>query len=126
MASDDIDYDPRFDPVFQRGHEDDLPRRVVPAPVAEPVPVSVVGNPASLRGNPWVVVLWVLALGLSAAGLWATWYAQDLYASPTIGNVESYYVMPAVLSAIAPWLLGVGLLALVAVVFLHAVRWRQP
>jgi len=115
VASDD--YDPRFNPVYQRGHEDDL----MPAPLP---PTDRVGRPRSPR-NPWVPVLWVLAIGLLAFGVWAELYAQKLIASPNVDSVEEYYVIPTVLAELAPWFVAVGLAAIVAAVVLHAVRWRD-
>lgn len=123
MASDDID--DRFDPLFQRGHEEDSVA-FAPRVVAGPLPEPVTESAPSLRGNPWVVVLWVLALLFSAGGLWMQWYSQMLYATPDFDSATTYYVIPAVLQALSPWLLGVGLATLAGVVFLHAVRWRRP
>lgn len=107
MASSDLD--PRFDPAYQRGYD----------PVAEPVPVA---QKRSI--NPWIPVLWVLAIGLTAAGAWAQYQSQLMFSSPNIDNVRDYYVTPGVLAALAPWLFCIGLAAVVATVFLHAVRWR--
>lgn len=115
------DFDERFDPVFQRGHEDDAVS-FAPHPAAPPAVVP--DEPAGLRGNPWVVVLWAIAVLFSAGGLWMQWYSQELDATPNVDSVTSYYVIPAVLQAVSPWLLGVGLATLSGVVFLHAVRWR--
>lgn len=120
-------FDERFDPVFQRGHEDDA-IAFAPHPPREAAAIAVPSAtepPPSLRGNPWVVVLWAIAVLFSAGGLWMAWYSQVLFASPNVENVVTYYVLPAVLDALAPWLLGVGIATLAGVVFLHATRWRR-
>lgn len=144
MAS---DLDPRFSPAFQRGHEDD-PVPLVERPVVErsrdpdpplversrdPEPPLVEQSrdpdaPTLVRDsrrNPWLPVLWVLALGLVGFGVWAQWYAQKLYALQNFNSVEDYYITPNVLSNVSPWFIGVGLLALVGAVFIHAVRWER-
>lgn len=103
------DLDPRFDPAYQRGYD----------PAAEPLP-----PPTRRRLNPWIPVLWVLSVGLTAAGAWAQYQSRLMFASPNVDNVTDYYVTPAVLEAFAPWLFCIGLAGVVGTVFLHAVRWR--
>ena len=113
MASDDDRFDPRFDPTFQRGY--------VAPHIEEPIT-----EPAGLRGNPWVVVLWVLAVLFIAAGVWALWQSEVQLNSPNLDNVVTFYVFPDIMQALAPWLVGAGLACLVLVVFLHAIHWRRP
>ena len=79
---------------------------------------------ATSRRNPWLPVLWVLSVVVLAAGVGAFWYSQVLISGP-ITTPQEYYILPAVLSALAPWLLATGLAALVGTVFLHAVRWGR-
>ena len=105
--------DPRYDRAFQRGY-------LEPAEVDE-----AVDAPASARGrNPWLVVLWSLAAAFIAAGVWATAQAEVTLATPNADNSVTYYVLPYVLQALAPWVLAAGLGALVSAVVIHAVRWR--
>ena len=122
----DSELDPRFDPVFQRGHEDD--------PVAPPSPViersrdpleRVEPVETSRRKNPWLPILWILSITLLAFGLWAQWHGTQLTMRPNLDNVTEYYILPTVLLAIAPWFGAVGLASLVGVVFLHAVKWHE-
>lgn len=133
MASSDFDgrLDERFDPVFQRGHEDDAiafaphPRPAGDRPAGD-VPAPAPGSAApGLRGNPWVIVLWAIAILFPVGGLGMTWYSEQAAATPDVGSPVTYYVLPAVLGAVAPLVLGVGLATLAGVVFLHAVRWRR-
>ncbi|MCU1410599.1 MAG: hypothetical protein JWR04_1306 [Rhodoglobus sp.] len=99
--------DERYDPAFQRGFE----------PVVEPV---------ETRGrNPWLIVLWVLAVVFTAAGAAALYYSTLALSSPNLDNTVTFYVVPQLLQAVAPWLVGVGLATLSGVVFVHAVQWRR-
>jgi hypothetical protein len=118
VASDDDRFDPRFDPAFQRGYE---------GPGSERAHEAVVDEAATgLGGNPWIVVLWVLAVVFTATGVWALWQSEVQLNSPNLDNVVTFYVFPNIMRALAPWLVGAGLACLVLVVFLHAVRWRRP
>lgn len=92
--------DARYDPAFQRGYEEPPP----------PEPVR--------RRNPWLAVLWVLA------GLFILGGVAVLVVVPSADSAFDVFVLP-VLQAIAPWLVGAGLAALVAAVTLHAVRAEQ-
>lgn len=103
MATDN--FDPRFDAAYQRGYE-------------EPAVVD-----ARARFNPWLLVLWILGIGLTAAGIWAQ--SQLLTVTPASDTVTGFYVVPALLREFAPWLVSVGLAGVVAAVFLHALRWRD-
>ena len=73
------------------------------------------------RRNPWLVVLWVLAVLLIAAGGFVI-VQTTLPASGTGDSVVPVFVLPVVFAALAPWLLGTGLAALVGAVFVHAQR----
>lgn len=108
MTSDLPGVDPRFDPAFQRGFAGAAP---------DPAPAP------TLRGNPWVVVLWVLGALLTGGGLWAFWQSQAMREG--VDSVPSDYVFPVILEGVAPWLVLVGLATLIATVFLYAVRWRK-
>ncbi len=90
-------------------------------PLAHPVPA------VSLAGNPWIRVLWVIAPLFTVGGLAGQAWAQSrMYTGFTSNGADvfSSYIIPAVTQAITPWMVLVGLAALVGVVFLHAVRWR--
>ena len=71
--------------------------------------------------NPWLAILWALAAALVISGAWLVWQST-LSASGTGADVVPVFVLPAVFSALAPWVLGAGLAALVGAVFEHAQR----
>lgn len=116
MASDDDRFDPRFDPAFQRGYDSPASPRPTETAVDEPA--------GGVRGNPWIVVLWVLAAVFTATGVWALWQSEVQLNSPNLDNTVTFYVIPYIMQALAPWLVGAGLACFVLVVFLHAIRWR--
>jgi len=91
------------------------------------------------RRNPWLGVLWVIAVAFVCAGVWARIYGIELengmhlsyllgtgegttYSAP---SVTDFYVLPMVLSTFAPWLVAAGLLAAVAATFVHALQWMR-
>ena len=150
--TDPRDFDPRFDPAFQRGYEGggggaprqqpaptrvEAPQESVNPPQAmdvrarpdAPAPV-VVAHPEpaeTLAGNPWIAVLWVIAGVFVLGGLAGQIYAQTIFGggmSTGAGDVFRTYVIPGIIQSVCPWMILTGLAALVGVVFLHAVRWR--
>ncbi len=78
----------------------------------------------SLRGNPWVATLWVVAVLLLTAGFFGTWRSQSIYVGATPINDMNEIVMFQVLQTLSPSLVLVGLLVLGGLCFLHAVSWR--
>ncbi|CAN5350158.1 hypothetical protein BH11ACT5_BH11ACT5_12210 [soil metagenome] len=102
--------DERYDPAFQRGYE----------------PVVELAEPAEPgRRNPWLAVLWVLAAVFTASGTAALYYSTLALSSPNLDNTVTFYVIPQLLQAVAPWLVGVGLATFSGVVFVHAAQWRR-
>lgn len=150
MASDQS-FDPRFDPTFQRGFDamaagsmaagpleaapvlpivegsgrvEQVGRVPVERAVVERAEALFVREPGpSLRGNPWIRVLWMTALLLAAAGAAAQYFAQRITYAPTAPTAAIEYVVPAMLSALSPWLFAVGLATGVATMVIHALRW---
>ena len=145
------DFDPRFDPAFQRGYDGAAgpvrpavePARSVVEPVetaratrsvVEPVetpppPVELVETSAEplryeTRGNPWLRALWVVAAVFTVAGLLATYAAQSLMQGANTSSAIDYYVLPLTVSQLAPWFTVTGLFAGVAALVLNAIRWR--
>lgn len=115
MAS---DFDPRFDPAFQRGYSG-APPADPPSPVA-PEPA----HPAArAKRNPWLATLWALAGLLVVVGGVGYWWA----ASQTNPDFEvTGVVFPAVIGSLSPWVGVVGLLGVVLAVYVQAAQWRRP
>ena len=138
------DFDPRFDPAFQRGYDGAAgPVRPAVEParsVVEPVETaratrSVVepvetGRPAveplryDTRGNPWLRALWVVAAVFTVAGMLAAYAAQATMQGANTSSAIDYYVLPLTVSQLAPWFTVTGLFAGVAALVLNAIRWR--
>lgn len=131
-------FDPRFDPAFQRGFEGAAGARTEPAGTPETLeaPESAADEAVAsrfiatdaappLRANPWIAVLWITAAVLIVAGVAGQTVAEVITAGPTAETPLVEYVVPALLRALSPWLLIAGLLAGIGVMFLHAVRWRE-
>jgi len=78
----------------------------------------------TLRGNPWVAALWVVAVLLLTAGFFGTWRSQSIYVGATPINDMNEIVTFQVLQTLSPSLVLVGLLVLGGLFFLHAVSWR--
>lgn len=74
-----------------------------------------------MRPNPWMLVLWLLAATLTGAGV--TSLAVLAFTTRDSSSVREFYVVPAVLGGLTPWLLGLGVAAAVGALVLHAVRW---
>jgi hypothetical protein len=140
VASDSEEFDPRFDPAFQRGFDgpvfaeqrrpDEVDREESDRPRAEgrrdelESAIVVQLTQPSLKGNPWIVVLWVLGIGLSLAGLIGSWVAQSRLVDQVAATAIDYYVIPNVIQTLAPWAFAIGLAVIAAVAVLHATRWR--
>jgi hypothetical protein len=155
------DFDPRFDPAFQRGFDgpdvdrgatparrvegtpstpveptpvrvEPMPPRVEPVPPrVEPVPPGVESvetspptQPPTLRGNPFIPVLWIAAAVFTTAGAAGQYFATFLNYSAPASSAALEYVLPSVLFALSPWLFAAGLALGVATLVIHALRWR--
>lgn len=145
--SDSRDFDPRFDPAFQRGYVDDggrAPRQYLgiealgltsgpiglPPEGVEPSEPRALPHPepaaVSLEGNPWVKVLWVIVPVLIIGGLVGQIWAQSLnFGAPATPDAFTNYIIPAIAYSVCPGMVQVGFAALAGVVFLYAVRWRR-
>ncbi|NYF09579.1 hypothetical protein HDC94_000735 [Leifsonia sp. AK011] len=143
MAS---DFDPRFDPAFQRGFDGAVERSATPAPrvesvpsasveptpvpaevqrqVVEPVETSLPTQLPTLRGNPFIPVLWITAALFAIAGAAGQYFATFLNYSAPASSAALEYVLPSVLFALSPWLFAAGLALGIATLVIHALRWR--
>lgn len=107
-----------------------------PAPVPEPLaplPPEAESFPAELpRGNPWIILLWVLSITLILGSfllLWGINGANDGVFS--LGGFDGYsldsaptpdYTTQALIGAFAPRLLPLGVLILAGLIFRLALR----
>jgi hypothetical protein len=112
-------FDPRFDPAFQRGFDGPPPVQPTEAPAESP-------DVPGLRANPWVWALWIVAVVFigAAIGFEVLVTGGSLVPVSSVGTPTSVYIMPLVVSSLAPWFLGAGLAALVGVLLVSALRWR--
>ena len=137
------DFDPRFDPAFQRGYDGRMPGPVVepvrpvvervgsvvepvetPPPAVELVETSAEPLRYETRGNPWLRALWVVAAVFTVAGLLAAYAAQAMMQGANTSSAIDYYVLPLTVSQLAPWFTVTGLFSGVAALVLNAIRWR--
>lgn len=151
MAS---DFDPRFDPAFQRGFE---ARRSMASPVAERFSQEEVQRPSvapparlvqptldraeaeieaqsadALSVGPAPFETrgnpWLRALwivaGVFVAGGVAVQFAAQATLQGASRSAIEFYVVPTVAAELSPWFLLTGLLAGVVALLLNAIRWR--
>jgi len=83
------------------------------------------------RINPWLVALWVAAAVLVIAGIGGQIYLETTTV-PMIGagyvevlTAEGLAVVPAVVGALAPWLVCIGLASAVSATAIHSLRWYR-
>ena len=149
--SDDRDFDPRFNPAFQRGYEGvaETPApaarsTITPSPSSRPVtppaarvepePFALLsrdieeyaeaGVAAPAIRNPFIIVLAVVAVVLTGGGLLLFSRLGALFAD-TQSSTGYDYVTFQVLVIAAPLLVCLGLATGVGLLFLFAVRWSR-
>ncbi|WP_130176956.1 hypothetical protein [Cryobacterium sp. SO1] len=145
-------FDPRHDARFQRGYRPgdapNVPERpgLISPPPTSPV-AATVGTDDSLdfdtlafdgdvfqdelessRWNPFIAVLWVLALVLPAGGMALQWQAvSGMYRNNSFsGNGEPpvSFVLQQFSYLVAPPLISAGVVILGGLLFWHAAAWR--
>ncbi len=77
--------------------------------------------PAGL--NPYIIAVWAIAAGLIIGGVVMLNRARDPFTSGPGG--AGYMPLSLILLNVAPYALLAGTLTLVALMFWHAVLWRQ-
>jgi hypothetical protein len=99
---------------------------VVPAdtPVRPEVPAQ--DERAGRAFNPFVAVLWVLGIALTAAGIWAGLAPALIPPQPSTGGMETLVMpWPYLLPSMSPGAIAGGIVSLVAALALHARHWQQ-
>jgi hypothetical protein len=146
--SDDGDFDPRFDPAFQRGYDgvaDATPKAPRPTPpaarAAEP---EFAGEwPAALesrradgvgqkdsddapgrRTNPFMIVLLAVSVLLIGGGVYLVTRMRDLFAN-TQSSTDFDFVTLQVLIGAAPIAIGLGVATGIGVLFIYAIKWDK-
>lgn len=119
-ASSDERVDSFVVPPAKSASQDDLLPEADEPQLREAPPASGL----TLRGNPWVASLWVVAVLLLTGGFFGTWRSQSIYVGATPINDMNEIVTFQVLQTLSPSLVLVGLLVLGGLIFLHAISWR--
>jgi hypothetical protein len=105
--------DPRYDPAFQRGYRE-----------PEPTPTAPESQDATRSRNPWLTLLWVLAVVLMLGGIAALLTVGALELAPP-SDPFTFYVLTDLLAGVGPGLVGAGVGGFVGAVFIHALDWRR-
>ena len=149
--SDDRNFDPRFDPAFQRGYDgvvDARPRptrteSAAPAPAVpvadevQPTAASVAGaasaplveeipgdDPLPPRVNPFLIALALIAVVLVGAGFYLVARIPALYADSQ-NSTDFDFVTLQVLIGAAPLAIALGIATAVGILFMLALRWGR-
>ena len=146
-AKSDDEFDPRFDPAFQRGFDGEglrAPSRPVdPVPTAPPI--GLPPTPASAgetvptsphtadaeadddhqpRRNPFLIALAVVSVALVVAGVWIIQIARAPFDGPNAAaNVD--FVFLQILGGLAPAAIALGVATAIGIVFVLAVDWQK-
>lgn len=80
------------------------------------------GEPNRLRPNPFIIVLWVLALGLTIGSVWVQLNAFS-YSGPMPGSGGP--PLGFLLMNFAPQAALAGTLSIICLLFWHAMRWQR-
>ena len=146
-AKSDDEFDPRFDPAFQRGFDGDglraSSRPVDPAPTAPPIglPPTPAGPNETLpsptraaddaadddrppRRNPFLIALAVVSVALVVTGVWIIQIARAPFdGTNAAANVD--FVFLQILGGLAPASIALGVATAIGIVFVLAVDWQK-
>lgn len=132
------DFDPRFDPAFQRGFDgptrtasqqsddaapDSPPLVRIDPEAAAPTDTELEDLPAR-RGNPFLIALTALAAALTVGGLALVFQLRTIFGDGT-ANSDFDYITLQTLTIGAPILVGLGVATGIGVLFVLAARWGR-
>ena len=153
-AKSDDDFDPRFDPAFQRGFSGERVRPAVPRPRVEQAPTlpaspaappigmppaaasdDAVLSPSQIadaaaeaepprRLNPFLACLAVVSVALVAAGVWIIQMTRAPFEDGN-GTANVDFVLLQVLGGLAPAAIALGIATAIGIVFVYAVDWQK-
>lgn len=133
------DFDPRFDPAFQRGYDGPIqpttkttdaaapaapPLVSIDPTVAAPIEQPEADLAPDRRGNPFLVVLAAIAVALTAGGLTLVFQLRTIFAENQSSASFDYITLQTLMIG-APILAGLGIATGVGVLFVYAVRWGR-
>jgi hypothetical protein len=126
------DFDPRFDPAFQRGYDGPAvaSKKQTTEPAPESIPLIQVDadvsrdEPIERRTNPFLIALTIASIAFVAAGLVLVFQLRALFAD-TQASADFDYITLQTLMIGAPILVGLGLATGIGVLFVYAVRWGR-
>ena len=133
------DFDPRFDPAFQRGYDGPIlpttkatdatataapPLVSIDPTVAAPLEQADVDVAPDRRGNPFLVALAAIAVALTAGGLTLVFQLRTIFAENQSSASFDYITLQTLMIG-APILAGLGIATGVGVLFVYAVRWGR-
>ena len=141
------EFDPRFDPAFQRGFDGEglrTPSRPVDAATTAP-PIGLPPTPTSAgeavpstpqttdaaadddrqpRRNPFLIALAVVSVALVVAGVWIIQIARAPFdGTNAAANVD--FVFLQILGGLAPAAIALGVATAIGIVFVLAVDWQK-
>ncbi|WP_341952996.1 hypothetical protein [Salinibacterium sp. TMP30] len=82
------------------------------------------GRGKSLARNPWIYVLWIVGVVVTAGGVAGQMWAYSQLYSQTGLNVEDYGLITGI-QGLAPIAATVGALSLVGALIVHALNWMR-
>lgn len=149
MTAKSDEFDPRFDPAFQRGFDGQPVRAAQARPTAEPAPAAPpIGLPPTTtagddalrstsqsadaaaatdlprRPNPFLVALAIVSVALVAVGVWIIQVARAPFdGNNAAANVD--FVFLQILGGLAPAAIALGVATAIGVVFVYAVDWQK-
>lgn len=149
MTAKSDEFDPRFDPAFQRGFDGQPVRAAQTRPAAEPAPAAPpIGLPpittagddplrspsqsadaaaatdVPRRLNPFLIALAIVSVALVAVGVWIIQVARAPFdGTDAAANVD--FMLLQILGGLAPAAIALGVATAIGVVFVYAVDWQK-